>query len=90
MGESAVLDGRNCTKEQLLINTIQEQNCDVCCVSEVDIKDFDERKPFSIKGYKTFFPIQRPGTCTQRLLCFVNENIDVKQRNDLMSNLLWK
>ena len=72
-------------KEELLINTINEQNLDFCSVSEVDIKDFDELKHFSIKGYKTIFS---PGTKTQRLLCFVKEGIEVKQRVDLMSNLL--
>ena len=75
-------------KEELLINTIIEQNCDICCISEVDIKDFDENKPFSIKDYKSFFPLQRPGTRTKRLICFVKEHIEVVQRTDLMSNLV--
>ena len=75
-------------KEELLINTIQEQKCDIIGISEVDIEYFDEKNPFSIKGYKTFFPLQRPGTSTKRLLCFVKDTKEVTQRNDLMSNLL--
>ena len=39
-------------------------------------------------GYKTLFPIERPGTDTKRLICFVKEDIEVIQRDDLMSNLL--
>ena len=52
-------------KEEVLINTIEELNFDICAVSEVDIKDFDEKKPFSIDGFKTYFPLQRPGTNTK-------------------------
>ena len=52
------------------------------------MKDFDESKPFSIKGYKTYFPLQRPGTSFKRLLCFVSERIEVKQGSDLVSNLI--
>ena len=75
-------------KEELLINTINEQDCDIFCVSEVDIKDFDENKPFSIEGFRSFFPLQRPATRTKRLLCFVKEYIEVIMRTDLMSNLV--
>ena len=60
----------------------------VCSVSEVDIEDFDEKKPFTIKGCNTYYPLQKTGTNTKRLLCFVKDSIEVKQRNDLMSNLL--
>ena len=35
-------------KEEELMLLMQEQNCDVCSFSEVDIVDFDEKKPFSI------------------------------------------
>ena len=56
-------------------------------MSEVDIENFDEKKPFSIHGYRTFFPLERPCTTTKRLICFVKDNIEVKQRNDLMSEL---
>ena len=75
-------------KEELLVNTISEQNCDICSVSEADIEDFDEQKPFSIEGFNTYFPLQRMGSNRKRLLCFVKIGIEVKQRNDLMSELL--
>ena len=75
-------------KEELLVNTINEKNCDICSVSEVDLEDFDEKKPFSIKGYNTYFPLTRTGTSKKRLICFVKNYIEVKQRDDLMSELL--
>ena len=75
-------------KEEKLINTIEEHDFDIFGVSEVDIKDFDETKPFSLEGYNTFFPLQRPGTNTKRILCFTKSNIEVKKREDLMSSLL--
>ena len=75
-------------KEELLGNSINENKCDICCVSEYDLEYVDESKPFSIKGFKTYFPLQWPGTNTKRLLCFVNERIEVIQRTDLMSNLI--
>ena len=58
-------------KEEELILLMQEQNCDVCSFSEVDIEDFNEKKPFSIEGFKTFFPLKRKGTNTKRLICLV-------------------
>ena len=76
------------SKEELLINTVQEQNIDILGVSEVDLEDFDEKKPFSIKGYDTFFHLERPCAKTKRLLCFTKENIEVVQRSNLMCNLL--
>ena len=75
-------------KEERLISTMEELDFDICAVSEVDIKDFDETKPFSIKGFNTHFPPQRPGSNTKRILCFTKSNIEVKQRDDLMSSLL--
>ena len=47
-----------------------------------------KKKTFSIKGFKSFFPVQRPGTITKRLICFVKEHIEVVQRTDLMPNLV--
>ena len=75
-------------KEELLMNTILEEKCDIFGVSEVDIQFFYEQKPFSFKGYETFFSLEIPGTITKRLLCFVKENVEVKERKDLTSNLL--
>ena len=45
-------------KEERLLNTIEEHELDIIGVSEVDIKDFDETKPFSLEGLNTFFPLQ--------------------------------
>ena len=67
---------------------MQEQNCDVCSFSEVDIEDFNEKKPFSIEGFKTFFPLKRTGTNTKRLICLAKVDIETKQRDDLMSESL--
>ena len=76
------------SKEEELIQTILEQNCDVCSISEVDIVDFDESRPFSIEGFKTYFPLRRTGTNTKRLICFFKIGIEAKQRDDLMSESL--
>ena len=59
-------------KEEQLKNTIYELKCDICCVSECDLVDFDESKPFSIEGFKTLFPLKRSGSGTKRLHCFFN------------------
>ena len=75
-------------KEEELMLLMQEQNCDVCSLSEVDIVDFHEKKPFSIEGFKTFFPLKRTGTNTKRLICLVKVGIESKQRDDLMSESL--
>ena len=50
--------------------------------------DFDEKKPFKIEGFNTFFPLKRPGSNKKRLLCFVKDNLEVTQRSDLMSNTI--
>ena len=73
-------------KEDLLKYTIQEYNIDIIGVSEVDLIDFDEKKPFKIEGFNTFFPLKRPGSNKKRHLCFVKEDLEVTQRSDLMSN----
>ena len=70
----------------MLKYTIQEYNIDIIGVSEVDLIDFDEKRPFKIEGFNTFFPLKRPGSNKKRHLCFVKENLEVTQRNDLMSN----
>ena len=75
-------------KEELLSNTINELNCGICNVCEVDIEDFDEQKPFTIIGYNTYFPIQRLGTSKTCLLCFVKDSIEVKMREDLMPSMV--
>ena len=75
-------------KEDELKYTIQENNIDIIGVSEVDLMDFDEKKPFKIEGFNTFFPLKRPGSNKKRLLCFVKDNLDITQRSDLMSNTI--
>jgi hypothetical protein len=75
-------------KENELKYTIQENNIDIIGVSEVDLMDFDEKKPFKIEGFNTFFPLKRPGSNKKRLLCFVKDNLDITQRSDLMSNTI--
>ena len=60
-------------KEELLIHTIRNQDCDICGVSEVDIEDFDEKKPYSITGYNTFFPLQRTGATKKTSSVFCKE-----------------
>ena len=76
------------TKEELLKHTIMDEKFDICSVSEVDLEHFDEKKPFSIKGFKTYFPFERNNTNKKLLLCFVKDSIEISQRSDLMSNLL--
>ena len=70
----------------MLKYTIQEYNIDIIGVSEVDLIDFDEKRPFKIEGFNTFFPLKRPGSNKKRHLCFVKEDLEVTQRSDLMSN----
>ena len=64
-------------KEDLLKYTIQEYNIDIIGVSEVDLISFDEKQPFTIEGFNTFFPLKRPGSNKKRHLCFVKENLEV-------------
>ena len=73
-------------KEEMLKNLIYSLNCDIIGIGEVDIEGFCEDKPFSIHDYKTFYPPQRPGSTVKRLICMVKQDLEVKQRNDLMSN----
>ena len=75
------------SKEELLESTIRENDLDVCSVCEVDIENFDIKNPFSLRGYQTLFPLERTGTSTKRLICFVKDDIQVSQRSDLMSDM---
>ena len=40
---------------------MREYDFDIFSVSEVDILHYDDKKPFTIQGYKTFSPLERPG-----------------------------
>ena len=71
--------------EEFLVNLLAEQEFDIFCVCEVDIKDFNPECPFVLEGYKTFFPLHREGSNKKRLLCFVKESIEVNERSDMMS-----
>ena len=79
-------------KEENLLCTMEKNNVDIFTVSEAELEEFDEKKPFSLKGFGTFFPMDRKGTSTKRLLCFVRESIEVKQRTDFMCpelSIVW-
>ena len=41
---------------------IEMHNLDIIGLEEVDIKDFDITKPFSIEGFKTFFAKEKEGS----------------------------
>ena len=71
-------------KDDQIKLTIQENKFDIFSISETELQNFDEKKPPSFKGYKTFFPKKREGTNTKRLLVFAREDIELNQRNDLM------
>ena len=55
------------SKEELLVNTIKEHNINILGVSEIDIQYFNEKKPYSTKGYNRFFPLERLDSNTKRL-----------------------
>ena len=73
------------SKEALLLNMIEHEEIDIFGVSETDILDFNEEKPFSLKGYRTYWPIKRSDNNLKRMLCFVKENVEVIKREDIMS-----
>ena len=73
------------SKETLIKQTIDQNNFAIVGLHEVEIEYFDETRPFSIKGYKTYFPMLRKSGIV-RSLCLVREDIEVKQRSDLMSS----
>ena len=75
-------------KEELIIETIKSNNIDIIGLLETEIHHFDTKKPFTIKGFKTYVPLEREKSSTVRLLCLVREDIEVKLREDLMSPLL--
>ena len=54
-------------------------------VSEDDIKYFDPARPFSLKGYKTYYSQKRQEMDMKQILCFVREGVEVIEQQDLMS-----
>ena len=73
------------TKEKFLLDTIEKQEIDIFGVSETDLKHFDESRPFSLKGFKTYYPLKRQDIDMKRILCFVRQGVEVTERQDLMS-----
>ena len=64
---------------------IEEEELDIIGVSETDLKDFDESLPYTLRGFKTFWPLKRSETNMKRMLCFVKQDVEVRERTDLMS-----
>ena len=62
------------------MNKIYEENLDILGVSEVDIEDLDEKKPFTIKGFKTYFPLQRKGS--NKKDCYALSRIHMKLKKE--------
>ena len=76
-------------KEELLLETLSTNKVDIACVQETELEHFDESRPFSLSGYRTFFTQKRSNdNDIKRLLVFVKEGVEVDQRNDLMSPLV--
>ena len=48
-------------------------------------RSFDEQKPYTLKGFRTYYPLKRQERNLKRLLCFVKEDVEVTERKDLMS-----
>ena len=73
-------------KEEQLIHFVTQNNFDFFGIQETDIIEFDPKVPFTIKGYKTFSAIEKKKSNTMRLLCLVKNELEVKERKDLMSD----
>ena len=84
VGHLNICKGVN-SKEALLLNTIEDEEIDIIGVSETDLYDFNEQKPWTLKGFKTYWPLKRTEKNVKRMLCFVKEDIEVSERQDLMS-----
>ena len=72
------------SKETLLLNLMINEDIDIIGISEADLSFFDEKRPFSLHGYKTFYPILRQDKNIKRLLVFVKQEIEVEERRDFM------
>ena len=84
VGSLNICKGLN-NKEVQLLNTMENEELDIFGVSETDLSDFDEEKPFTLKGFRTYYPLKRQERNLKRMLCFVREEIEVTERKDLMS-----
>ena len=85
IGNLNICKGLN-NKEAQLLNMIEEEEIDIIGVSETDLKDFDESLPYTLRGFKTFWPLKRSKANMKRMLCFVKQDVEVKERTDLMSS----
>ena len=66
---------------------MSSENFHVFAISETDLEHYDEKNPFSFPGYTTYRGAQIPGQKYTRLLCFVSEELQCKERPDLMEGL---
>ena len=74
------------SKELAIKDFIDREEIELFSLSETDLEFFDTQKPFGIKGFRTFYPLQRKeDNDIKRMLVFVKEDIEVTQRTDLMS-----
>ena len=74
------------SKELAIKDFIDSEEIEIFSLSETDLEFFDTQKPFGIKGFRTFYPLQRKeDNDIKRMLVFVKEYIEVTQRIDLMS-----
>ena len=72
-------------KEELIEHFITENNFKIISLCETDVEFYDEKKPFSLKGFTTFHPTKRDSQKYQRLLLLVSNDIECIQREDLQS-----
>ena len=63
---------------------MQQFNFGIVFLHEVEARDFDGKRPFTLQGYKTYFP--KKGKDIKRTLCFVRNDIEVHERHDLMTD----
>ena len=66
---------------------MQKEEVDIFSVSESDIHYFDQQKPFGLKGFNTFYPIQRKEeNDIKRVLVFVKEGIEYKNYESIQTS----
>ena len=72
-------------KEEMIQAAIEHNNFAIIGLHETEVSEFDKQRPFSLKGYKTYFP--KKGKNMTRQLVLVKEDIEerVVMRSDLMS-----
>ena len=68
-------------KEDLITHLLTQEEIGIVGLHEVDLKHFDDKKPFTIEGYETYY--NRKSTI-KRSICLVREDIEARERSDLM------